>query len=89
MIKGNLNSVLMEGTVSEVYDTHFIIDHFENGMNEKGKKITIVNKFEILTPFGRKYVVEKGMNVRAVGSLRYHVNDRRPSIVPEHVDVTR
>jgi len=86
---GDLNSILLEGKVVETHEKDFVIQSFRNAEDEAGETIKIENRFQIMTPFGRKYTLEKGMNVRIVGRLQGEEYAERITIMPDAIEIMR
>ncbi len=86
MIQNDLNSVLIEGKIIEIHENDFIIQTFLN----KGKNsVQSENRFQIVTPYGRKYPIVKDLKVRVIGKLRCQEGDIRITIIPDHVEINR
>ena len=85
--RNDLNSVLIEGTISQIKDDSFVIQNFESVKDKEGKySNTFENRFEILTPHGKKYPIKIEMKTRVVGKLRYQNGDSNTLIKVDHIE---
>jgi len=85
MIHGDLNSVLIEGTILELREKDFIIKSFRHIEDEDGLTGKIENHFHISLN-GKSIPIEREMKVRIVGRLECLKGDEKMIIVPDHIE---
>lgn len=85
----DLNSLLVEGVITQLNEKDFVIQSFRYLEDEDGLTTKVENRFQVMTVHGRKYPIKKGMKIRVVGRLQYQDGDERTSIIPEYIEMNR
>lgn len=77
-----LNDFTANGVVYKTTDKSFMIKQFLPVRDRDGDIGTVENRFEILTPYGRKYPLRIGERIHVVGQIRFMTGDRSVQIMP-------